>query len=108
MSAVADAAIARMTTEEMLALPENGAERWLIRGQLREMPLTVRNRLHSRIMARVAQLLNNWLDSQAEPRGEVLCGEAGCRLRRDPERTPFTAPGSNISGMTFWMPKTGL
>ena len=26
----------RMTTEELLALPDDGMERWLIRGELRE------------------------------------------------------------------------
>lgn len=76
-----------MTTEEMLALPANGTERWLIRGELREKPMTVRNRVHSRIMARVTHLLEGWLEKQPEPRGEVLCGEAGCRLRREPDTT---------------------
>ena len=51
-----------MTTEEMLALPQNGVERWLIRGELREVPMTVRNRRHSRLMARIAYLLESWLD----------------------------------------------
>lgn len=74
-----------MTAEELLALPENGTERWLIQGQLRERPMTLRNRWHSRIMTRVAKFLDNWLDQQPEPRGSVLCGEAGCRLRRDPD-----------------------
>lgn len=81
------AAPATMTTEELLALPDNGIERWLIRGQLRECPMTVRNRWHSRIMVRVAKFLDNWLDQQSEPRGSVLCGEAGCRLRRNPDTT---------------------
>jgi Uma2 family endonuclease len=38
-------------------------------------------------MARVSQLLLVWLDRQPEPRGSVLCGEAGVRLRRDPDTT---------------------
>src|SRR5271166_3504265 len=38
-------------------------------------------------MTRVAKFLDNWLDQQPEPRGAVLCGEAGCRLRRDPDTT---------------------
>ncbi len=50
-----------MTSEEFLALPDNGMERWLIRGQLREKPLTVRNREHSRILARISQLLGVWM-----------------------------------------------
>jgi Uma2 family endonuclease len=82
-----------MTTEEFLALPDDGVERWLIRGQLREWGkggkggMTVRNRDHSRIMARATRFLDVWLDEQPEPRGSVLCGEAGVRLRRDPDTT---------------------
>jgi len=76
-----------MTTEEMLALPENGMERWLVAGELRERPMTVRNRFHSSVMACVTTELVNWLRRQPQPRGQVLCGEAGCRLRRDPDTT---------------------
>jgi Uma2 family endonuclease len=76
-----------MTTEELLALPQNRVERWLIRGQLREKPMTVRNRVHSRTMVRVSRFLDVWLDQQPKPRGSVLCGEAGVRLRRDPDTT---------------------
>jgi Uma2 family endonuclease len=76
-----------MTTEELLALPHNGMDRWLIRGQLREKPMTVRNRVHSRTMVRVSRFLDVWLDQQPKPRGSVLCGEAGVRLRRDPDTT---------------------
>jgi Uma2 family endonuclease len=80
---------ALMTTEEFLALPDDGVERWLIRGVLREKrgdkPMTVRNRDHSRIMTRVAKYLDNWLDGQPELRGQVLRGEAGCRLRGTPD-----------------------
>lgn len=80
-----------MTTEELLAMPDDGVERWLIDGQLREKgrpgdrSMTVRNRFHSRIMVRTARFLDVWLDTQPAPRGSVLCGEAGVRLRRDPE-----------------------
>ncbi len=76
-----------MTTAELLALPENGTERWLIDGQLREKPMTVRNRFHSLAMARMSYVLNAWLDQQPPPRGVVLCGDAGCRLRRNPDTT---------------------
>jgi Uma2 family endonuclease len=76
-----------MTTDELLAMPQDGMDRWLIRGQLREKPRTVRNRWHSRVMARIAQILGNWLDGQPEPRGDVLGGEVGVRLRRDPDTT---------------------
>jgi Uma2 family endonuclease len=83
-----------MTTEELLAMPEDGVERFLIRGQLWEIRpgpeengMTKRNRAHSRVMARVTHLLERWREVQAEPRGEVACGEAGFILRHDPDST---------------------
>jgi Uma2 family endonuclease len=76
-----------MTTEAMLALPENGTQRWLMRGELREKPMTVRNRFHSEAMASLTATLKAWRDSQPGPRGHVLCGEAGVRLTKDPDTT---------------------
>jgi len=76
-----------LTTEELLALPRNGVDRWLIRGQLREKSMTIRNRFHSRIIIRTGFVLERWLDQQPPPRGSVLGGEVGVRLRRDPDTT---------------------
>jgi Uma2 family endonuclease len=80
-----------MTTEELLALPDDGVERWLIRGMLREKrpekTFTFRNRWHSETIAVVTHFLESWRRSQPEPRGKVSCGEAGCRLRRTPDST---------------------
>ncbi len=86
MSTIA-APLPEMTTEEFLALPDNGTDRWLIEGQLREKPMTVRNRWHSRALIRIGRLLDCWLDQQPQPHGAVLGGEAGCRLRRHPDTT---------------------
>lgn len=81
-------AIPTLTTAELLALPpDDRVDRYLIRGQLREVPMTKRNRWHTRLEARIAQLLGNWLDQQPEPRGEVFAGEVGCILRHDPDTT---------------------
>jgi Uma2 family endonuclease len=80
-----------MTTEELLAMPDDGVDRWLIRGQLRENrgeDVTRRNRWHTRVEARISQLLGDWLDRQPAPRGEVHAGEVACRLRRNPDSTP--------------------
>jgi Uma2 family endonuclease len=85
MSAIVDAPL--MTTEELLALPNDGIDRWLIQGQLREKPMTVRNRTHSRIMANIVYWQRRWLEGQPEPRGQILCGAAGCILRRNPDST---------------------
>jgi Uma2 family endonuclease len=84
MSAVA---ATPMTTEQLLALPRDGVDRWLIRGQLREKPMTVRNRWHSRILINIGYYLESWLRKQARPRGQILGGEAGCRLLRNPDST---------------------
>ena len=76
-----------VTTQDLLALPEDGVDRELIRGELRERPMTRRNRRHSRIEIRIGTVLENWLGDQPEPRGEVVSGEAGFRLCRDPDTT---------------------
>jgi Uma2 family endonuclease len=86
-SSIMATASALMTTEELLAIPEDGTDRWLIAGELRERPMTRRNRFHSRAAARVTKFLDNWLDEQPEPRGQVLVGEAGVILAHDPDTT---------------------
>jgi len=82
-----------MTVEEFLALPEDGIHRELIRGQVREFGMTVRNRFHSRVEANVVQHLKNWLDGRPAPRGEILCGEVGFRLKG----TPDSAVGIDVA-----------
>ncbi|MCE9564720.1 MAG: Uma2 family endonuclease [Planctomycetes bacterium] len=81
------------TEADLLAMPDDGVRRWIIKGQLREQPseypevkMTVRNRHHSKIMSLVAAAITVWIRTQPQPRGEVYCGEAGVRL-----------PGSNAT-----------
>ena len=76
-----------MTTEQFLALPDDGKERWLVAGELREREMTRRNRGHSRVEMKIGYLLRKWMETQPVPRGEVLGGEAGVRLRRNPDTT---------------------
>lgn len=79
-----------MTVEEFLALPDDGVERWLIRGEVREKrdtDMTRRNKPHSITEARITAHLGQWLGTQPKPRGEIVCGEAGFILRRDPDST---------------------
>ena len=47
--------------------------------------MTMRNRSHSRTMLCIGCELENWLRQQPEPRGQAFSGDAGVRLRRDPE-----------------------
>lgn len=75
-----------LTNEELLQL-DDGVERDIIRGELRERPMTRRSRLHSRVETRIAGRLDLWLDTQPEPRGWIVSGEAGFRLLRNPETT---------------------
>jgi Uma2 family endonuclease len=76
-----------MTVEQLLAMPDDGVDRDLIRGRLREKPITRRNRLHTHAVARITHLLEMWCERQSEPRGEVHAGEVGTILRRDPDTT---------------------
>jgi len=79
-----------LTTADLLAFPDDGVERWLIRGQLREnreSDATKRNRWHSRVLVSVGSLLKSWRDRLPEPRGEVQGGEAGCILSHEPDST---------------------
>jgi len=74
----------RYTVQEFLALPDDGVERWLINGELREnepelpgVPMTIRNRFHSSVMSNIAISIGIWRLLQPKPRGTILCGEAG-------------------------------
>jgi Uma2 family endonuclease len=83
------------TTEDLLAMPDDGVERWIIDGELFEgdHELTRRNRRHSHLMARISKLIDNWIDSQPEPHGEVGCGEERLQLSDD----PATAVGVDVA-----------
>jgi Uma2 family endonuclease len=75
-----------LTTADLLAIPDDGRERWLIRGELREGTMTVRNRWHSRVLAMICHHLLAWKMANQQ-NGEVLAGEAGIILSHDPETT---------------------
>ena len=74
-----------MTLDEFLLLPDDGVERMLIKGELWEEGMTRRSRSHSRSMTNTAAELRNWLKTQPRPRGEVLSGDPGVILEKDPE-----------------------
>lgn len=81
------------TTADLLAMPDDGIERWLIDGRIHEFrgteaePVTMRNKHHSRLESRVCHELESWLDTQPTPRGSVHAGEVGVRLRDEPDLT---------------------
>lgn len=76
-----------MTAEEFAALPDDGTDRDLIAGRVRVWgtKMTWRNRTHSRIEALVVYCLERWLKANPEVGGLVVSGEAGFRLRREPQ-----------------------
>jgi Uma2 family endonuclease len=75
----------QMTTEELLALPDDGIDRELIRGEVRESPMTTRGMPHCLAAANVAFLLGAWLRTQRNPRGRIYAGDARVRIRREPD-----------------------
>ena len=79
--------VSPITAEDLLLQPDDGIERWIKDGELREGGTTIRNRFHSETLTHVVFALESWVRQQTSPRGEVLCGEVGVRLCRDPELT---------------------
>lgn len=76
-----------MTTQDLLAMPEDGIDRELSRGRLRELSMTRRGRRHTKTGSKITTLLSKWLELQPSPRGEVLTGDAGFQLQHDPDTT---------------------
>lgn len=75
------------TTDDLLAMPDDGVERWIINGELREKPsefpevgMTVRNRHHAELIISIGGEIRNWARSRPGPRGKVSGGDAGVRL----------------------------
>jgi Uma2 family endonuclease len=80
-----------MTAEELLALPDDGIRRELIRGELREYPddpehlMTTRGMPHCRVTAKLSHLIHKWLERQPSPRGWLFAGDIRVRIHRDPD-----------------------
>lgn len=86
----------QMTTEELLALPDDGMYRELIDGELREYAMTARGGPHCLITTNLTYLFESWRHAQPRPRGRVYVGDARIRLRRDPD----TFVGADIVYLT--------
>jgi Uma2 family endonuclease len=71
----------KMSLAEFNSLPEDAeVDRFLLRGELWELPMTKRNRWHAGIEARIAYLLNRWKEDHGLKNVEVFSGEVGCDL----------------------------
>lgn len=81
-----------MTSEEFWQLPDNdGVERWLVRGELRERfldeesDMSRRSPQHANATAVLTALLYAWCQSQSDPRPRVFNGDAYFRLQSNPD-----------------------
>ena len=74
-----------MTGEQLLAMPDDGVDRDLVRGELRERGMSRRGMPHTSSGANVTTLLRNWVREQRQPHGRVLVGDAAFRLARNPD-----------------------
>ncbi len=79
-----------MTADEFLSLPDNGTDRWLINGELREKPIEYRDRFSSIALTKIASALGDWNNRQQRPRGVVYGGGAG---------VIFTGPRESLVGV---------
>ena len=70
-----------MTAADLAALPDSGRRYELVRGELHEMP-PPRYR-HGATVGRVCVALTTYVE--AHQLGEVLCGDTGFLLERDPD-----------------------
>ena len=76
-----------ITAKELMTMPDDGMERYVIYGELREKPMTVRNRFHSSVVMKLGYVLIDWLTTQPMPQGKIVGGEAGICFPSDPEST---------------------
>jgi hypothetical protein len=76
-----------ITTEQLPAMPDDGIDRELYAGQLRELGTSRRGVRHTWSGTNVTAMLRGWVKTQPVPRGRVLSGDAGFRLRRNPDTT---------------------
>ena len=95
----------QVTAEDLLAMPDDGVERWIMRGELRERSMSFRNFWHSESMSLIDFALRNWIRSRPRPRGTICVGDAGVRIQKDPEITVgidlvYLGPGVPVPGPT--------
>jgi Uma2 family endonuclease len=93
MTTATPPAPAKVWTEaDLLAMPDDGVERWLVNGRLRERPSEfpeagcfVRNRAGAAVLTRLGASVLEWVRSRPGPRGAVYASRVGVVLRRDPD-----------------------
>lgn len=90
-----------MSIEAFLQLPDDGIERELVRGEVRQTGVTICNKAHSRCLVRLTSVLESWAEMHAD--FAVLAGEAGFQLEKDPDTSVgidlVVAPASVVNFM---------
>lgn len=76
---------APITAEDLLLMPDDGVERWIEDGELKERPMSRRGLPHGTTTGFLMTRLNNWLAAQPEPRGVVAGNDTAVRFSRTPE-----------------------
>jgi Uma2 family endonuclease len=75
-----------MTTDELVALPDDGIDRWLVRGALRARQRPRRTPAESSAIAAIAAALSRWAKQTSPPTAAGLI-DVYHRLVRDPDTT---------------------
>lgn len=74
----------KMTIKTFLALPEDGVDRELIAGEVRERGPTIHGLLHASCLAELAYLIGNWSHANPSSGVDVLAGQPGFIMQREP------------------------
>ena len=74
----------QMTVEEFLTLPEDGVDRELVGGEVRERGPSIHSMLHASCLAELAYLIGNWSHAHPSSGVEVLAGQPGFIMQREP------------------------
>ena len=74
----------KMTIGEFLALPEDGVDRELIAGEVRERGPSIHGMLHASCLAKLAYLIGNWSHAHPSSEVEVLAGQPGFIMQCEP------------------------
>ena len=74
----------KMTIEEFLSLPEDGVDRELMAGEVRERGPSIHGMRHAGCLAELAYLVGNWSYANPSSGVEVLAGQPGFIMQREP------------------------
>ena len=106
----------KMRIEEFLALPEDGVDRELIAGEVRERGPAIHGFRHAACLANLCCLMGNWLRADPSDGFEGLAGQPGFILHHNPPTVvgPDFAvvdrdvPTDNRTGLVAGVPRLAI